>query len=47
MIAYTRIKLFFRSIYNGLVGISFEILLAGLFILAGFLVSMLWWSAFR
>lgn len=42
-----RIKLFFLSIRNALIGISLEVLLVYFFILVGFLVSLVWWAIFR
>lgn len=46
-LAYARIKLFFKTIWNGLAGISLEISLSIIFIAAGFIVCLLWWSVFK
>lgn len=43
-IVYTKIKAFFRSIRNGMAGMFLEVVLSYLFILAGFLVCLVWWS---
>lgn len=43
-IEYTKITAFFRSIRNGMAGIFLELILSYLFILAGFLVCLVWWS---
>ena len=42
-----KLKLFFKSIGNGILGISLEILLTCLFILAGFAVCLVWWGLFK
>lgn len=42
-----RIKVFLKSIENGMVGICLEIALTMFFIFAGFLVCLLWWGIFR
>lgn len=36
--------MFFKSVWSAIAGISAEILLAYIFILAGFLACMLWWG---
>lgn len=43
----TRIRLFFRSIWNGVLGIFTEIMLTLAFIAVGFLVCLIWWRMFR
>jgi hypothetical protein len=43
MTLVTRIKIFFNSIWNGMLGISVEILAVYIFIFAGLVVSILWW----
>lgn len=40
-------KSLLKTVVNGIVGISLEILLVAIFIAAGFLVSLLWWRIFR
>ena len=42
-----KLKLFFKSIGNGILGISLEILLTCLFMLAGFAVCLVWWGLFK
>ena len=44
---YEKIKLFSKSIWNGVLGISHEVGLALLFIAIGFIVCLLWWIIFR
>ena len=42
----TRMKagIFFKSIWNGILGIAAELLAILFFIAAGFIVSLAWWS---
>lgn len=47
MIDYPKIKLFFKSIWNGVLGISSEMLLVYFFIFTGFLVCLVWWAIFK
>lgn len=46
-ISYQKARLFFKGIWNGLIGIVTEILLTLFFIAAGFLVCLAWWRLFR
>ena len=39
-----KMGLFFKSIWHGMLGIAAEILTVLIFIAAGFLVCLLWWS---
>ncbi|MBI4974309.1 MAG: hypothetical protein HZC19_00585 [Candidatus Omnitrophica bacterium] len=41
---YIRIAAFFKNIWNGMLGIFHEVIFTYLFILAGFLVCLLWWG---
>jgi len=42
-----KIRFFFKSLLNGLLGISLEVLLVYLFILSGFVICLIWWGIFR
>ena len=42
-----KLNLYLKSILNGILGISAEILLTSAFIVTGFLVCFLWWAIFR
>lgn len=42
-----KVSMFFKSIWNGILGIVSEISLALFFIAAGIMVCLLWWSFFR
>lgn len=42
-----RLSIFFRNIWNGILGIVAELLLVAVIILSGFLVCTLWWALFR
>lgn len=42
-----KIRLFFKNIENGAVGICLEILMALSFILTGLVVCWLWWRIYR
>lgn len=46
MISFEKLKLFFKSIANGAIGIVLEILLVAFFILTGFAVCLLWWRLY-
>lgn len=41
---YARVKLFFKSIWNGMLGIGFEVIFVYLFISIGVLTCLFWWS---
>ena len=41
------VKLFFRSILQGILGIASEVLMVFFFIITGFIVCLLWWSCIR
>lgn len=47
MIIQAKVSMFFKSIWNGILGIAAEISLALFFIAAGVIVCLLWWSFFR
>ncbi len=47
MISRVKLGIFFKSIWNGILGISTEILMTIFFVAAGFTVCFLWWSFFR
>ncbi len=47
MIARIRLWVFFKSIWNGILGISTEILTALFFVIIGFMVCLLWWGLLR
>ena len=47
MISRMKIGIFFKSIWNGILGISTEILAAMFFVMAGFAVCLLWWGLFK
>ncbi len=42
-----KITLFFKGIWNGMLGIFAEVLLVLIFIFTGFVVCLLWWGIFR
>lgn len=42
-----RIDVFFKSIWKTILGIAAEILLALIFIVAGFMVCLAWWKLIR
>ena len=42
-----KLKLFAKSVGNGMLGISLEILLTCLFMLTGFAVCLAWWGLFK
>lgn len=46
-INFLKVKAFFKSIWNSLVGISLELLLAYVFIFVGLLVCLAWWGIYR
>ena len=43
-IYHIKIGRFFKSISNGILGISAEVLLAVFFIFTGFMVCLFWWG---
>lgn len=47
MITQDKANIFFKSIWNGILGIASEIFVILLFIVAGFIVCLFWWSFFR
>ncbi len=47
MITRIKVDIFFKSIWNGILGIVSEVSLAFFFIAAGFVICLLWWSFFR
>lgn len=46
-IDYLKIKLFFKNIWNGMLGIAAELFLVYLLIFIGFLVCLAWWVIFK
>jgi len=47
MMTWMKVGIFFRNIWNGILGIAAEVLLVLFFIAAGFVVCFLWWSYIR
>ncbi len=43
----TRLIIFFRNVWNGILGILAELMLVAVIMAAGFLVCTLWWGLFR
>jgi len=43
----SRIRDFFESIGNGMLGILAEIALVAFFILSGFIICFIWWGIFK
>jgi len=43
----SRVRDFFESIGNGVLGILAEIALVAFFILSGFVVCIIWWGIFK
>ena len=46
-INYLKIRSFFKSILNGIIGICAELALVAVFTAAGFLACLMWWGFFR
>ena len=42
-----RLRLFFKALFNGILGIWVEVLMTAFFIFAAFIVCVLWWGIFR
>jgi len=40
-------RIFFKAVWNGMLGILHELALALFFIFAGFLICLLWWGIFK
>lgn len=46
-LSYLKMRVFFKTVWNGILGISAEILLISILISVGFLVCLVWWSISR
>jgi len=39
--------IFFKAVWNGVIGILYELTLVLFFIFVGFLICLLWWGIFK
>ena len=44
MIGYTKVAVFFKNVWNSVLGIAAEVAVVFFFIIAAFIVCLLWWS---
>ena len=44
---HPKVRMFFRALSNGMLGIGVEVFMTAVFIAAGFVVCVLWWGLFQ